>query len=175
MPTILPFVYKTGGNLVTCLYSKEEQVGQEQPEQGEPPRKSGAESLDQKFFQFGEVSSAFVKEASAAGAVTYRGKPSALKVNVGMTKMVFSKWSIEIIMSTYSMKSLGFGDLKRLLNGISSRVLSKKLKDLEELGFIDREVLNTRPPKVRYTLSKRGEILAKLGEPVIMYLRQSMG
>jgi DNA-binding HxlR family transcriptional regulator len=98
-----------------------------------------------------------------------------VKLNVNITKKVFSKWSIEILMSTYSLKAVGFGDLKRLLSGVSSRVLSKKLKDLEDLGLIEREVIESRPPKVRYTLSKRGEVLARLGEPVILYLRESMG
>lgn len=127
-----------------------------------------------KFVEFGEVASSFVKEMSAAEALSYRGEPSTVKVNVNITKKVFSKWSIEIIMSTYSMKSVGFGDLRRVLNGISSHVLSRKLKDLEEMGFMEREVIESRPPKVRYTLSKRGEVLAKLGEPVILYLRQSI-
>jgi DNA-binding HxlR family transcriptional regulator len=132
-------------------------------------------SLEKLFQDFGEAATGFVKQVSAMGAVSYRGEPSVVRYNVTITKKVFSKWSIEIIMSTYSLKSVGFGDLKRLLSGISSRVLSKKLKDLEELGFLDREVIQSRPPKVRYTLSKKGEILAKLGEPVIMYLRESMG
>ncbi|MDE1852135.1 MAG: helix-turn-helix transcriptional regulator [Thaumarchaeota archaeon] len=131
-------------------------------------------SLEGKFRDFGEVATDFVRQISSMGAVSYRGEPDAVKDNVSITKKVFSKWSIEIIMSTYSLKTVGFGDLKRLLNGISSRVLSKKLKDLEELGFLDREVIESRPPKVRYTLSKKGEVLAKLGEPVIMYLRKSI-
>jgi DNA-binding HxlR family transcriptional regulator len=138
------------------------------------PLKIPSEALERKFSEFGEAASAFVRDVSAAGVVSYRGETSSVELNVGITKKVFSKWSIEILMSTYSLKSVGFGDLKRLLNGISSRVLSKKLKDLEELGLIDREVIESRPPKVKYTLSKRGEVLARLGEPVIIYLRQSM-
>jgi len=138
------------------------------------PRNLQEDSLEEKFLKFGEAASAFVRDVSSAGGVSHRGEASSVKVNVDITKKVFSKWSIEILMSTYSLKSVGFGDLKRLLNGISSRVLSKKLKDLEELGFMEREVIESRPPKVRYTLSERGEVLARLGEPVIMYLRQSM-
>ena len=132
------------------------------------------ESLEKRFQNFGDSATTFVREVSAEGAFSYRGEPSAVKGNVNITKKVFSKWSIEILMSTYSLKSVGFGDLKRLLSGISSRVLSKKLKDLEELGFIQRKVVESRPPKVRYTLSKKGEVLAKLGEPVILYLRKSI-
>ena len=107
--------------------------------------------------------------------MSYRGELNAVKDNLDVMKKVFSKWSIEIILSTYSLESVGFGDLRRLMKGISSRVLSKKLKDLEELGLIERSVIRSRPPRVRYTLSERGELLAKLGEPVIMYLRNSAG
>jgi DNA-binding HxlR family transcriptional regulator len=71
-------------------------------------------------------------------------------------KKVFGKWSIEIILSTYSMTSVGFGDLRRLLKGISSRVLSKKLKDFEELDFLERSVIESRPPKVGTPFLRRG-------------------
>lgn len=132
------------------------------------------DSVENRFGEFGDAASAFVRTMSLAKDVSYRGEPSSVRDNLDVARKVFSKWSVEIIMSTYSLKSVGFGDLKRLLTGISSRVLSKKLKDLEELGFLRREVIVSRPPKVRYTLSKRGELLAKLGEPVILYLRESM-
>jgi len=131
--------------------------------------------LERSFREFGEVASAFVRRVSVEEGVSYRGESSSVIDNLNMMKKVFSKWSIEIILSTYSLKSVGFGDLKRLLRGISSRVLSKKLKDLEQLGFLEREVIESRPPKVRYTLSKKGEVLARLGEPVILYLRESVG
>ena len=131
------------------------------------------ESLERKFREFGEVASAFVRQVSAEEGASYRGEASTVKYNLSMMKKVFSKWSIEIILAAYSLESVGFGDLKRLLSGISSRVLSKKLKDLEELGFLEREVIQSHPPKVRYTLSKKGELLAKIGEPVILYLRES--
>ncbi|HUK79362.1 MAG TPA: helix-turn-helix domain-containing protein [Nitrososphaerales archaeon] len=133
------------------------------------------ESIESRFREFGDAASEFVKVASAQEGMSYRGELNAVKDNLDVMKKVFSKWSIEIILSTYSLESVGFGDLRRLMKGISSRVLSKKLKDLEELGLIERSVILSRPPRVRYTLSERGELLAKLGEPVIMYLRNSAG
>ena len=132
------------------------------------------QSLEKEFEDFGEKALEFVRRVSVEGGMSYRGEEGAVEANLNITKKVFSKWSIEILMSTYSLKSVGFGDLRRLLHGISSRVLSKKLKDLEEMGFLQRNVIETRPPKVRYTLSKEGEMLAKLGEPVIIYLRQAV-
>ena len=132
------------------------------------------QSLEKEFQDFGEVASEFVKRVSTEGGMSYRGERRSVEANLNVTKKVFSKWSIEILMSTYSLKSVGFGDLRRLMRGISSRVLSKKLKDMEELGFIRRNVIEARPPKVRYTLTKEGEMLAKLGEPVVIYLRQAV-
>ena len=137
-------------------------------------RTMSSEKIESRFRDFGEAASEFVRIVSAEEGITYRGEASAVKDNLNVMKKVFGKWSIEIILSTYSMKSVGFGDLRRLLKGISSRVLSKKLKDLEELGFLQRSVIESKPPRVRYTLSKKGELLAKLGEPVVMYLRNSM-
>ena len=150
---------------------------QEFESDGNHPRQKAlsAEALERRFQDFGEMATAFVREVSATGAFSYRGETRSVKDNLRVTQMVFSKWSIEILTSTYSLKTAGFADLRRLLRGISPRVLSKKLKGLEELGFIRREVIGTRPPKVRYTLSKKGEVLAKLGEPVILYLRESSG
>ena len=142
-------------------------------------RKNGASSeylnrLEKEFRVFGDVATEFVRRASAEGAVSYRGDPGSLKANVNLTKKVFSKWSVETILAIYSLRTAGFGDLKRLLPGISSQVLSKKLRDLEELGLIRKEVVRPRPAKVRYTLSRKGELLAKIGEPVILYLRESV-
>ena len=140
-----------------------------------PRGTEGREAMERRFREFGDEASEFVRLVSAEGGVSYRGEANSVKDNLNVMKKIFGKWSIEIILLTYSLKSVGFGELRRLLNGISSRVLSKKLKDLEELGFLERSVIESRPPRVRYTLSKKGELLAKLGEPVILYLRNSVG
>jgi len=168
------FVYKTPNSLASRLLRKDILSRRVAPPVHSSEEDVRGEILERKFLEFGEAASAFVREISSAEGMSRRREAASVKVNVNITKKVFSKWSIEILMSTYSLNSAGFGDLKRLLKGISSRVLSKKLKDLEELGFVDREVIESRPPKVRYALSKRGEVLARLGEPVILYLRESM-
>lgn len=143
-------------------------------EEPSPKTHAGEGSMESKFREFAEAASEFVKVVSLDEGISYRSEASAVQDNLNVMKKLFGKWSIEIILSTYSLQSVGFGDLRRLLNGISARVLSKKLKDLEELGFLERRVIESRPRKVRYTLSEKGELLAKLGEPVILYLRNSV-
>lgn len=56
-----------------------------------------------------------------------------------------------------------FGELNRLLEGISARTLTRQLRELEEDGIIDRHVHPQAPPKVEYSLTPLGREL----EPVL--------
>jgi DNA-binding HxlR family transcriptional regulator len=49
-----------------------------------------------------------------------------------------------------------FGDLKRDLNGISAKVLTTRLRELEDRGIISRTVMPTSPPTVEYGLTAFG-------------------
>ena len=138
------------------------------------PKVREGQSIEEMFSEFGVWASEFVKQMSAMDDFSYRGELRSVEDNVKVTKKVFSKWSVEILVSVYSLGTVGFGDLKRVLAGISSRVLSQKLKDLEELGLLERRVIEGRPPIVRYNLSMNGATLARLGEPVILFLKHQL-
>lgn len=56
-----------------------------------------------------------------------------------------------------------FGELNRLLEGISARTLTRQLRELEQDGIIDRHVHPQAPPKVEYSLTPLGREL----EPVL--------
>jgi DNA-binding HxlR family transcriptional regulator len=49
-----------------------------------------------------------------------------------------------------------FGDLKRDLGGISSKVLTTRLRELETRGIVTRTVMPTSPPTVEYALTDFG-------------------
>jgi DNA-binding HxlR family transcriptional regulator len=49
-----------------------------------------------------------------------------------------------------------FGELTRLLKGVSARTLTRQLRELEESGIIDRYVHRQIPPKVEYSLTPLG-------------------
>jgi DNA-binding HxlR family transcriptional regulator len=53
-------------------------------------------------------------------------------------------------------ESRRFGDLKRDLVGISAKVLTTRLRELEERGVVSRSVMPTSPPTVEYTLTPFG-------------------
>ncbi len=84
---------------------------------------------------------------------------------------ITKKWTVPIIYLLYRAGRLGFSELGNLLLGISSRTLSLRLKSLEAKGWISREVSQDRPPRVRYSLTERGRMVAKMAGPMYLYAR----
>jgi len=64
--------------------------------------------------------------------------------------------------------TLRFNELRRRLSGITQRMLTRQLRELEDSGLIVRKVYAQVPPKVEYSLSKKGETLT----PVIRALER---
>ena len=95
--------------------------------------------------------------------------------NLHIIETVFAKWSLEILVITYMNESIGFQELKESVGSISGRVLSVRLRQLETLGLIRREVVDSRPPRTRYSLTPEGLTVAQLGEPVFLFLRMRRG
>ncbi len=90
---------------------------------------------------------------------------------VRIVRAALGKWSAEILLALHALPSAGFEDLRRTLNGISARVLSIKLRELEENGMVRRDILGTRPPRVRYSLTERGWTIAWLAQPFLLFMR----
>jgi DNA-binding HxlR family transcriptional regulator len=53
-----------------------------------------------------------------------------------------------------------YGELRRLMPGISEKMLSQRLRELEADGLISRRDLGTVPPHVEYDLTDEGRSLA---------------
>lgn len=68
------------------------------------------------------------------------------------------RWKVLVIHHLLEGKQR-FGELTRLLGGVSARTLTRQLRELEESGIIDREVYQQIPPKVEYSLTPLGREL----------------
>ncbi len=55
-----------------------------------------------------------------------------------------------------------FNQLRRYLGSASDKTLSQKLKELENDGLIDKTIYPQIPPKVEYSLTKRGKSLMEV-------------
>lgn len=75
---------------------------------------------------------------------------------------VGDKWSVLIIMILRG-RSCRFSELKRGVDGISQRMLTLTLRNLERDGLVSRTVTPSIPPRVDYELTEMGHSLA---EPV---------
>ena len=73
-----------------------------------------------------------------------------------MLAAVTDKWSILINLWLGNYGKLRFNELKKAVHGISSKVLTERLKRIEKDGYLVRKVYPQVPIKVEYELSKFG-------------------
>ncbi|MCF0074254.1 helix-turn-helix transcriptional regulator [Dyadobacter sp. CY261] len=66
------------------------------------------------------------------------------------------KWKISIISSICYYNKRRFSDILNDVEGISNKMLSKELKELEINQLVKRTVLNTQPVTVQYELTEHG-------------------
>lgn len=76
-------------------------------------------------------------------------------------KMIGKRWKI-IILRELLPGTKRFGELKKAVSGISQKVLTANLRQMEEDGLVIREVFNEVPPRVDYTLTDVGYSLASV-------------
>lgn len=69
---------------------------------------------------------------------------------------ISGKWKLLIIYNLNQADAIRFGDLHRSITGVSQKVLTAQLRDLERDGFIHRKVYPEIPPKVEYRLTDKG-------------------
>jgi len=82
-------------------------------------------------------------------------------------EMIGKRWSGAIIWAL-SDGPMRFAELKRAVPGLSDRLLSRRLRELEAAGMISRTVEDDLPVKVTYELTEKGRSL----KPAIQMLRE---
>ncbi|WP_299431221.1 helix-turn-helix domain-containing protein [uncultured Maribacter sp.] len=69
------------------------------------------------------------------------------------------KWKPVIIWLLLLNKVMRFNELDKAIDGISQKMLSQQLKDLEKLKVVNRKAYPVIPPKVEYRLTEKGKSL----------------
>lgn len=81
--------------------------------------------------------------------------------------VVGGKWKPMILWALHEAGTRRFGELKRDVAGVSEKMLTQQLRELEADGIVHREEYPEVPPRVEYSLTARGvalnEALAPLG------------
>ena len=71
-------------------------------------------------------------------------------------RVIGGKWKGSIL---WHLKDgpMRFNELARQLGGASRKMVNQRLKEMEELGLINRKVLNDRPIAVQYSITRFGK------------------
>ncbi|EGA91271.1 hypothetical protein GPDM_00340 [Planococcus donghaensis MPA1U2] len=85
----------------------------------------------------------------------------------GTLDVIGGKWKGVILFHLLEDKKR-FNELKRLNSGITQRMLTLQLRELEADGIIHREVYPVIPPKVEYSLTDFGQSL----KPIVLLMRE---
>ncbi len=99
----------------------------------------------------------------------------ALSQSLAITRTVFTPWSLGILAVTHLKGTASFATIREALSPISGEGLGQRLRRLEELGIVKRTVLGPEDEATRYSLTHKGQMLARIGEPVFLYLRLAHG
>ena len=74
-------------------------------------------------------------------------------------------WTLPIIHALGLQEPARFNELKRRINGISATSLAERLNELDRQGVVQRKVIPETPPRVEYSLTKKGiELKGILGD-----------
>ena len=83
-------------------------------------------------------------------------------------KRIGDKWTV-LIMGRLELGKVRFGTLRREIQGISQKMLTQTLRNLERDGLVKREVFAEVPVRVEYSLTLLGNSLIPVLKPLIQW------
>ncbi len=89
-----------------------------------------------------------------------------------LLRLLMGPWTTQILWVLRTQGALRFGALQRQLGQISARVLTQRLRLLEEAGILYRDYRPTVPPEVSYGLTEKGRQLGTVLDDLDTLARQ---
>ena len=84
-----------------------------------------------------------------------------------ITDYISKKWTMSIIITMGNFGNLRFNDLLGRIEGATAKIISQRLRELEKEKIVIRKSFNELPPRVEYSLTRRGQKLTKALLPLI--------
>jgi DNA-binding HxlR family transcriptional regulator len=91
--------------------------------------------------------------------------PTDCRTVTEILSRVGDKWSVQVVVQLGSGPKR-FNELRRIVNGVSQRMLTLTLRGLERDGLVHRTIYPTIPPRVEYRLTELGCTLLKAVRPL---------
>ena len=87
-------------------------------------------------------------------------------------ELLKGRWKLVILFRLFGGKVLRFSDLERAIPGISQKMLTQQLRQLEGDGIVTRIVHAEVPPKVEYHLTEWGQSLCPALDRLLTWAEQ---
>ncbi len=84
---------------------------------------------------------------------------------------ISGKWTV-LVVHILSSKTMRHGELQRAVGGISQKMLTETLRELERNGIVARKVYPVVPPRVEYSLTPLGKTLTNVLDEVCVWARE---
>jgi DNA-binding HxlR family transcriptional regulator len=95
-----------------------------------------------------------------------RCKPLSVEV-LEAADVLGRRWALALLFASHE-GAVRFNEFRQALGEVPPRTLAQRLADLEDAGLLERRVFDTRPPRVEYRLTPKGQRL----EAVVEALRR---
>ena len=89
-------------------------------------------------------------------------------------EQIGGKWKPVIIWLLILNEVMRFNELDKAMKGISQKMLSQQLKDLEQMGLLNRKSYPVIPPKVEYRLTEKGKSLESILRAMKLWTEQNI-
>ncbi len=100
-------------------------------------------------------------------------KAEECPITIFMTQ-IGGKWKPVIVWLLLLKGVMRFNELSKAINGISQKMLSQQLKDLERQKLIIRKSYPVIPPKVEYRLTDKGKSLEHLLKEIMQWSKDNL-
>ena len=106
-------------------------------------------------------------KVTAPDAPDCLGPDGSAQLVADVFRSLEGRWKLPILFRLYGAGVLRFSDLQRAMPGVSHKMLTQHLRELEADGLVARTDYAEQPPRVEYRLSADGEAL----RPVLVVMR----
>lgn len=89
--------------------------------------------------------------------------------------MIKGRWKLLILFNLFGGRVRRFSELERSIPGVSQKMLTQQLRQLENAGLVHRVVYPLVPPRVEYALTDRGQALCPVLDALLQWLPDDVG
>ena len=104
----------------------------------------------------------------------YTPKSAAIDIEAYLS-LIEGRWKVEILFHLFGGQVQRFSDLEKRIDGISQKMLSQQLRQLEADGLVERTVHAEVPPRVDYRMTAWGQALCPALDSILQWGERRSG